>query len=207
VRLPNLASGDRRALLIGLAVAAPIVFWMLGATPYLHAVQETRARLETSRDLLARERRLLAGAPQYPAALAAGKTRLAAVSERLLDGSNEAAAATALATYLRGHARPSHVLLSELESAPAENVAGGMTAVALNVSGESDLEGLLTFLRALESGSKLVHVDQLEIESAPQHGAAGGAGVAPAGPEVLSFRLRVKGFALGTFGASPEASP
>lgn len=188
MRLMHLAPGDRRALLIGLAVAAPMVFWMLVATPYRHAVEETRSKLEASRDLLARERRLLAGAKQYPVALDQGKVRLAAVTGRLFDGGSEAAVSGALAAHLRQHARASRVLLSELKSAPADTTMDGITAVPLNVTGESDLEGLLTFLRSLESGVKLVHVDQLEIESGQRSGAAG--------PEVLSFQLTAKGFAL-----------
>ncbi len=193
MRLPNLAPGDRRAVLIGVAVAAPIALWMLVATPYLHAVAETRAKLEVGRDLLARERRLLAGSKRYPVVLDEGKARLAAVAGRLFDGASEAAISTALAAHLRQHARASRVHLSELKSAPPDTLAAGVATTSLNVTGESDLEGLLTFLRSLESGTKLVHIDQLEIESAQRSGGA-------VGPEVLSFQLTAKGFAL------PEAS-
>ncbi|MFN2567813.1 MAG: type II secretion system protein GspM [Gemmatimonadaceae bacterium] len=201
MRLPNLAPGDRRALLIGLVVAAPMAIWMLVATPYLHAVQETRSRLEASRDLLARERRLLAGAKRYPVVLAEGKTRLAAVAGRLFEGDNESVASAGLATHLRQHARASRVLISELKSAPAERAGNGLTAVSLHVTGESDLEGLLTFLRSLEAGAKLVHVDQLEIESAQPAAAPGPTpGASAGGAEVLSFQLTVKGFALTASG-------
>jgi hypothetical protein len=196
--LSNLAPGDRRALLIGAALAAPMALWMLVAAPYLHAVQETHSKLERSRDLLVREQRLLAGARQYPAALAQGKARLAIVGDRLFEGQAEGMAGAALASYLRQHARASSVRISELKSAPADSTANGLTAVSLQVSGESDLEGVLTFLRSLESGPKLVHVEQLEIESVQAVGGAPGPApgtAAPGGAEVLSFQMTAKGFA------------
>ena len=188
MRLPTLASGDRRALTIGSAIAAPLVLWMLVVTPYLHAVDETRSSLERNRDLLARERQLVAGAKRYPALLEQGQARLATVVSRLFAGANEAALVSALASHLRQHARSSRVLLSELKSTPADSTVDNLTPVAMSISGESDLEGLLTFLHSLESGEKLVHVDQLEIESS-QRGEA-------VGPEVLSFQLVARGFAL-----------
>jgi len=195
--LSNLAPGDRRALLIGAALAAPMALWMLVAAPYLHAVQETRSKLERSRDLLAREQRLLAGARQYPVALAQGTARLAAVGDRLFEGEAEGAAGAALASYLRQRARASNVRLSELKSAPADSTTNGLTAVSLQITGESDLEGVLTFLRSIESGLKLVQVEQLEIESVqPVGGPSGPApGAAAPGAEVLSFQMTARGFA------------
>ena len=207
MKLVDLAPGDRRALLAGLVIAAPIAFWMLAATPYLHAVREARSRLEAGRDLLTRERQLLVSARRYPAVTGEGRTRLASVAGRLFDGETESVIGAALATHLRQHARASHVSLSELRSAPAESAGDGVTTVSLSVSGESDLEGLLTFLRSLESGAKLVHVDQLEIESVQPVGAAPGPapGGSAGGPEVLSFQLTAKGFALA--GAPPRGPP
>ena len=187
MRFRNLAPGDRRALGIGAAVAAPLVLWMLVVTPYLHAVQETKSALERDRDLLSRERRLLAGANRYPMALEAGRARLAEVGERLFAGDNEPAVVSALASYLRRHARESRVHLAELKSMAPDSANGPLGAIAMNVSGESDLEGLLTFLLTLVAGEKLVHVDQLEIESSPRGEAVGA--------EVLSFQLVAKGFA------------
>lgn len=184
----NLAPGDRRALAMGAMFAAPLVFWMLVVTPYLHAVQETRSTLEANRDLLVRERRLIAGVKRYPAALDSGKARLAVAAERLFEGDNEPALVSALAAHLRRYARESRVHLAELKSTTADSATSALTAIAMSVSGESDLEGVLTFLHSLEEGTKLVHVDQLEIESSPRADAVG--------PEVLSFQLVAKGFAL-----------
>ena len=81
-------------------------------------------------------------------------------------GDDEGAAAAALAGYLRRTAQAAGANLTRVEPAAAAEAGSGVRALPVAVTGESDLEGLLTFLQLLESGPKLVHVRDLRLEAA-----------------------------------------
>jgi hypothetical protein len=108
--------------------------------------------------------------------------------------------------------------VTRVEPAASRDAGGGITALPVAVIGESDLEGLLTFLHMLETGPKLVNVDELKIESA-NGGAPVAAGAAyaatpfytPSGapggqPEVISFRFTATGFTLAQPARRGDAS-
>lgn len=204
MRMPALGPRDRRAILIGAAVLAPAFAWTFAAAPYLSAVADARDRLELERRLLRGELELLASASAYPKAFDAGAERLLAAAPRLMAGDDEGAAAAALAGYVRRLARMGTANLTRVEPAPSYDAGGGVRALPAGVTGETDLEGLLTFLQLIESGPKLVHVQELRLEaaSAPAGGgeAYGGAAAfytpAAAPPEVITFRFTAVAFTL-----------
>ena len=189
--LERLSPRDRRALRVGSALMAAALVWTLAVSPYLRASRDAATRLDERSGLLTRELRLVADAARLPAVAREGERRLTALTPRLLGGESAASASAALAAYVRDGARAGPLLLGEVKPLPVEPSGAGVNAVSLRVSGEGDLEGLLTLLRALESGTKLVHVDQLEIDAGPSAAHPGAKG-----PEVLTFQLTVKGFTL-----------
>lgn len=216
MRPPKLTQRDRRAIWIGAAVLAPGLAWSLAAVPYLAAVADARDRLEAERALLGRELRLVASAADYPAAFDAGAERLLAAVPRLMGGDDDGAAAAALAGYLRRLAAVGGANLTRVEPAAAYDAGGGVRALPAGVTGETDLEGLLTFLQLLESGPKLVHVEDLRLEAS----GASTPALAPyanspfwspeAQPEVITFRFTATAFALfapGEGAAAPPAEP
>jgi len=207
VRRPNLTPRDLRAIGIGAAVLVPALLWVLAAAPYLRAVQGARERLEQDRALLAREQALLAEAGSYPKAFDDGAAKLLAAAPRLMGGDDDAAAAAAVAGYVRRLGRMAPANVTRVEPAPSRDAGGGVTALPVAVSGEADLEGLLTLLHMLETGPKLVDVSELRIESsAPPAAPGGGAAYSPSPfyspgaslvqPEVLTFRFTATGFTL-----------
>ena len=186
----RLSARDRRAVRLAALVAGPIAFWMLVAAPYTRAVSETSARLEEARGRLAHEREQVAYARGYPQAFGEGARHLLAVAPRLFGGDDNGAMSAALVDYVQRLAKASRVFVTQVEPRPTVAVEGGLASVSLEVTGESDLEGLLTLLHTLETGPKLVRLDRLEIRH------RGAARMAAADVEVLSFHFTATGFRL-----------
>jgi hypothetical protein len=224
MRLPNLSPRDRRAMILGALLVVPATAWSQGVLPYLRAVRDAQAELRQERGLLERELQVLAGSSRYPTEFSAGADRLLAEVPRLIGGGDDGAASAALAGYVRGVAQAARVQLSRVEPASSADAGGGVTSLPLEVSGEGDIEGIMTLLHLLETGPKLVHVTGMTLETGEEPAASAGAsppdpsqsnflsGVMPppaAVPETIGFRLRITGFTLaeGTDLPAAEEQP
>ena len=210
MKRPALSPRDRRAVTWGAAVLVPALAWTLVVSPYFAALGKAKETLEQDRALLRREMELLSEAADYRRAFDDGAEKLLAAAPRLMGGDDDGAASAAVAGYLRRLARMGGAHVTRVEPGPSRDAGGGVTALPVGVSGESDLEGLLTFLQMLEAGPKLVDVSELRIESSgPLGGAMAGAnptytgqpfytpGGTPAEqPEVITFRFTATGFTL-----------
>lgn len=185
---------DRRALAIGGALLVPALLFALVVRPLAGGVGETRERVREQRELLARERGLVAEAPRYPARLRRAEAALRAEAPRLFRGIDGLAAASALEEYVSDAAERNRVSVRQSESRDGETVAEGITALQVDLQGEGDLRGILSLLRALDSGPRLVRVEQLAIE------ARGAGDNAP-----LSFNLTAIGYAMSMDAADEGA--
>ena len=211
MKRPALTPRDRKAITWGAAVLVPALAWTMVVSPYLDALGEAKTRLEQDRATLEREMEVLSEAADYRRAFDDGAEKLLAAAPRLMGGDDDGAASAAVAGYLRRLARMGGAHVTRVEPGPSRDAGGGVTALPVGVSGESDLEGLLTFLQMLEAGPKLVDVDELRIEASGS-GAPAGIGTAAGGqpfytpigptgapveqPEVISFRFTATGFTL-----------
>jgi hypothetical protein len=201
-------------------VLVPALAWTLVVSPYLDALREAKSRLEQDRATLEREMEVLAETADYRRAFDEGAEKLLAAAPRLMGGDDDGAASAAVAGYLRRLARMGGAHVTRVEPGPSRDAGGGVTALPVGVSGESDLEGLLTFLQMLEAGPKLVDVSELRIEATGSTAPAGlgtayggqpfytpGAGAAPAEqPEVITFRFTATGFTLAQPAKKDEAA-
>jgi hypothetical protein len=185
----TLSARDRRALAIAGVGAILMLGWTLALAPYLEAVGHARDRLDAERELLAREQQLLSEAGAYPALWEAGAGRLLELAPRLFGGESDGAAGAALAGYLQGAARAERVYIHQVEPLPTADTGGGITALTVRLRGESDLEGILGFLDALEAGPKLIRIAQLQIDRAAPRAANNNV-------RVLTFHLTATGYTL-----------
>jgi hypothetical protein len=197
VKAPRLNPRDRRAVLVGGALLVPALFFTLVGSPYLDALTERRARLFADRELLARELALVADARHYLRALSTVEDSLRSGAPRLFPGPDEISAAAALEAYVGEAAGRSRVLLRQSQSRSAGPGADGLLTLEADIRGTGDLRGVLAFLHALETGAKLVHVDQLSIDM--------GQGARP--EHALSFGATVRGYALEAPAAAPGSAP
>jgi hypothetical protein len=163
----RISQRDRRALLLGAAVLLPVLLWLFALRPYRDALVEARDRLAQERALLQREEALVAAAPSLPAALEAAAAEAKRAEMRLVRAANAPLAEEEVTRYLEDIAGLSRVLLQEMRGVEPERgavVPEGARVVRLALRGESDLQGVLTFLHRVEESPLLLRVSQLSIE-------------------------------------------
>jgi hypothetical protein len=197
LNLRTLDARDRRAVVIGLIVLVPALLYTGAVRPYRSALQEVRDRTTTERALLAREEALLASAATLPHTVEAASTRAHAASTRLVRASNMPLAEAELTGLLESVAALSRVLLQEMRAVEprtraADDVAPSLRVLRLAVRGESDLEGVLTFLQRIENNPLLLRVVELSLEPVYE-------GSARAGDRrntgVIQFAITIEAFA------------
>lgn len=162
--LSRLSVRDRRALVLGAAITASAFVVAFGVKPYMRSLRDTREELHSQRDLLVRERSVLAGSKSYAGALESGQANLAHESMPLFDGADDLSATSDLSDQVSQTALSNRVLVQQIETRKAETASDGLVAVSVDLRGEGDFEGILHFLNSLERGAKLIRVSRLAIE-------------------------------------------
>lgn len=193
MRWSEISAKDRRAILLGAVILVPSLFYIWGVKPYRASMADTRDRLETARLALSREKAALAMTRTNPNAQRAADSALAKVASRLFAGRDDAIASSQLAAYLGDLARRSRVLMQDAGTRPSSTSPEGIRTLRVEIRAESDIQGVVKFLQALEGGTKLVRVDRLEISRTPGLEDKGGF-------ETLNVAATISGFA---FGGSP----
>lgn len=163
----RLSARDRRALTVGLALVVPALLWVAGVRPYRASLADTRDQVAAEGTLLERERELLGSAPVIRRALRKARARADEAERRLVSAANTALAEAELIDYLETVAALSRVLLEEVRTvAPGRDEVApeGLQPVRLAVRGESDLEGVLTFLETIETNPLLLRIGGLTIQ-------------------------------------------
>lgn len=193
IRRP-LATADRRALTLGAVFVLPVLAWTLAVRPYVRALAETTERLHDARMLLAREQRLITEAPDYPLRRRRASAALGSTWTRLVRGPDTLSVAAALASHVTDEASGAGMLVEQVETHSPDSLRAAsldrvrLGAATVDLRARGDLDGVLTFLDALETGETLVRVDRLRIERAPM-------GTDAAGQETLALTVTVSGIA------------
>ncbi|MEX1183302.1 MAG: hypothetical protein WEF86_08690 [Gemmatimonadota bacterium] len=194
--LRRLTARDRRAVLLGLCVLLPALLYVGAIRPYRGMLQELRDRTSVEGALLQREQALLADAGVIGGSAGMLHVRADDASRRLVHAANVPLAEAELTALLETLASLSRVLLQEMRGVqPPRAGTDGTSAVLqplrLALRGESDLEGVLTFVQRIESGPLLLRIVELSMEPAGEDRAG-----------VVQFGLVVEAFA-----PAEEASP
>jgi hypothetical protein len=211
--LRGLAPRDRRAILLGVAVLAPALVYVLGVRPYREALAGVRDRVQAERELLARELALLESASDLPGAILRAEEAAGRAEARMLQAPSAVLAEGELTDLLEGSAFRSRVLLEEIrtgELARGEEPPPGLSVIRLHLRGESDLQGVLTFLGEIERSHILLRVRGLALEpqvARPESDdeTQGSREAEPTG--VVTFQLILDGFAHPEGEAEAESLP
>jgi len=168
VMMRSMAQRDRRAVLLGLAVLAPALIYIAAVRPYRAAMDDLRDRIASERALLEREEALIAGKTTLPASAASMQGRAERAALRLVRAANVPLAEAELTGFLQDIAGLSRVLLQDMSGIEPRRgekpAAESVRALRLSVRGESDLEGVLTFLQRVENSPLLLRIAELSIE-------------------------------------------
>jgi hypothetical protein len=197
MKLPALSASDRRALFIGAVIVVPSLLFVFGVKPWRAALTDVRSQLVVEREAYARERAAVSAAQRNPLMQHVADSAMQATEPRLFAGRDDVMASAEVATYLGETARANHVWLQEAATRPASALDGGVRALHVEVRGESDLRGILGFLKTLENGGKLIRVQRLDISV--QAGRSDEPGV-----ETLALSASIVGYAIPA-GATKEA--
>ena len=198
--LGGMAQRDRRAILLGLGILLPAVAYVLGVKPYRVALEGVRDRVTAERELLTREVALLAAGPTLPGELQQAGAEAAVFEDRMVRAASGELAEGDLIDFLEGSAFRSRVLLEEIrggELGRGEEPPPGLSVVRLHLRGESDLEGVLTFLDEIEKSRLFLRVRglALEPEVSRPNSDDNESSMNPTPTGVVGFQLIVDGFA------------
>lgn len=203
-----LAPRDRRAIVVGGAIAAAVFAWTGLVRPYRDAVEQTATRVQHERALLEREEGVLLDRDEYPRLERAARNQLADAASRFWMVADAGTAHASLASYLQQWADSNRVLVTQVEAVAPVPLAAGLVGIPLRVHGETDLQGLVDYLAFFTAGPKLVRVEQLEMVASsgadrPTASGPPAMPVARSGPspapaaspsEVISFQLTAVGY-------------
>lgn len=193
----TMGARDRRALFLGLAILVPALLYIWGVKPYRAALSDTRAEIAMKRELLSREMAAISAAQRNPGLQRVADSAMRAMTPRLFEGRDDVMATAELVSHLGVVAQEHDVLLEAASTRPTSIGEGGVRALHVEIRAESDLWGILGFLRALEGAEKLLRVERLDISRSM--GAEDDEGVEP-----LAISASIVGYAVPDVGAAPD---
>jgi general secretion pathway protein M len=160
------------ALALGLAAVAAIA-------PFVQ-MAAVEGEMTATADQIGQHERLLRAAARRPAH---------AARDMLVTGETSGLAGAELQRVLTELARRSGLSLRSTHVAPPKREAD-LAAIGVEVSLQGQMEGLRTFLHAIETGTPVLFIETLAIRSAPSYQAV-------AQPISLDVTLRVRGYGAG----------
>jgi hypothetical protein len=173
-----LSRRDRRALAASTLLLAPALLWAAVARPYVSALDEARQRLREERTLLARERALLADAPNFPVRRQRAGAALGATWTHIVRGADTLSIAASVARAVSDAADDAGLQVEQVESRGADSARraqlarGALVASTVELRARGDLQRVLRFLSEMEGGETYLRVDRLQIAVAPSAGDA-----------------------------------
>lgn len=173
-RLTRLQPRDRRALRGGAWILLLSLTMMLVVKPYVSVLTASRAMLQTDRDLFARESRAVAELPRDRQTLHASDQALLSLESSLFGGTDPVTASAELARYVSSRATQSGLRLEQTEtntpidsadsaSQGSARAAGDVNALRVAIRARGGILAVFAFLRAMESGPRLVRIERIDI--------------------------------------------
>jgi hypothetical protein len=170
----------------GCVVAASVI--VLRVIPL--GVESTRAAhalLSERAVLLARTRDELAALPKLRDSAAILTQALVALAPQVLSGSTPAEAGADLSGRMNLAASRAPARVDRLDPVPDSSGTGRLGRARVRVAFETDVRGLVAFLRAIDAADEVLTLDELHIE-APEPGAP------DRGPELLKVEVTISGW-------------
>src|SRR5256885_7048909 len=186
-RNQSMTPRDLRALLLGgFAVAAAVL--VLRVLPWaVHRAGGGYATLRERSALLARTRDEMASLPMLRDSSATLSQALVALAPQLLSGSSAAEAGADLSGRMNLVASRAPAKVERVDPLPDSSGDGRLGRVRVHAALETDVRGLIAFLKAIDTGEEVVKLDELHVE-APQ------ALMSERGPEILKIEVTVSGW-------------
>lgn len=193
----QLKERERKVVLWGALLVVPALFYLYGIKPFRASLTDKREQLAFEQAALVREEGAIAAAKRNPALQSVADSLMKQTVSRLFSGADDVMTSAELGSYLGEVAGQNHVLLTTATTGVVAKLKSNVRTLNEDIRGESDLQGLLEFLQALERGPKLVRVSRLDI-SRPTRDADD--------IETILFSATVSAYALAQDASPPVAS-
>lgn len=159
----KISASERKLMFWGAAIVVPSLFFIYVIRPYRTALADSREQLAVEQEALARERGAVATAQRNPELQHLTDSVLHAIEPRLFEGRDDVVTSSQLAAYLGDVAFDSHVWMQDASTRPVTSTTPGVRTLHVEIRAESDFQGVLTFLQALEHGDKFVRVERIDL--------------------------------------------
>lgn len=184
-----MTSRDRRALVLGGATALAAVLGLRVLPWGIGSALSAQRELHQQAALLARARADLAESPRLRDSAEVLTPAVVALAPKLLSGDTPAEAVADLSGRLNLAASRNEAKLERTDQVPDSAVAGRLRRVRVRASVETDIRGVMGYLRAIEFGDAVLSVADLRIVAPdPSSGERM--------PEVLRLEVTVDGWFL-----------
>ncbi|MDR1727342.1 MAG: type II secretion system protein M [Acidobacteriota bacterium] len=162
----KVAGREKKVLYAGVVLAAAILVYYAAST-FLPDGERVRGDVETQKELLLRQRTLLAQEGAYKKRADATQGELAQVMTRLLPGDNASVAGAELQRILKEFADQNDVEITQKNNLAERKVPDSDSLVKVSVRIETNcgLDELVDFLTAIENYEKFLKVEELVINS------------------------------------------
>ena len=168
--LSAMSDRDRRALLIGAALVVPALLFAAVIRPWWRADSQLREDIAAQRDLLSRERNLVAAGDLKSVMREANATFVVA-TRRLYAAPEPVSATAALARDVRRALDDAGLETQRLEARESDVGADGLRQITVEINAEGDLGAVLSALSMLESNARLIRVRRLGLDRGPARAA------------------------------------
>lgn len=176
---------ERRIIAAGAVVSilALLTAWVV--LPFARRWQDREATITAREIQLGQLRSLIQREAATRGGLAARERDRAALRSRLLTGATHALAASEVQAVLQGYADGSRVTLDRVDvvAEPGDASGASLPAIPVRLSGRGDIHGLTELLTRLQSGGKLLVVDELRVLNEGPSDA----------PDLLHFSMQLHG--------------
>ena len=159
----ELKDSERRTLKWGAIIGLPVLLYMFAVKPLYASLVDKREQLDMERTTLVRERAAIAAAKRNPQLQHIADSLMQITSQRLFSGADDVMASAELGSYIGDIAAKNHFLMTSATTGAVPKTGSTVRTLSEDIRGESDLQGILEFLQALEHGPKLVRVSRVDM--------------------------------------------
>lgn len=164
----RLSPRERRVVTAGAIVGGLALLVMRGVVPFVERWSAREAVLAAKAGQLTRLQAVVADEARLREAVADRQRRHAGNGARLLPGGTAALAGSSLQALLGHYAAVSRVALDRIEILGGDAAAGGsLVTVPAQLSGRADVYGLVDLLRYLQTGERLLVIDDVRVTASP----------------------------------------
>jgi hypothetical protein len=160
-----LTEKDRRALRLGLGIVVPALMLKLVGLPFIADWKANQQQIDSQRDLYRREIELIAQMDANNKVRAATAGQVAVGYRRVLTSDQPNLAAAGALAYVDSIAATHRVTITENAARGVKPSEANLQMLTTDLTATSDLQGILMFMRGLESGPLLVRIPNIELSA------------------------------------------